>query len=289
MIRRDLHPVDGAHEWLLVSQVEHARLSGELAGAWMADDLSPRVCHGQPVARATTDEILAAVGHHDDGWASWEAAPQIDPDHGRPYSFLGEMPLADSLAIWDGSIAAARGIGPLAGWMVAGHFYELLVGSGDAVKEQAAAGWLESKDRQRREWLQTWLAAGRDHSSHVAHRALHLLQVADQLSLWLCRFCPLAAADARSEVEPFVLDWQESGVGPYRFTPGRCASQSSQSADWPALSGWNVVVTPWPFASRELSLTADAWLAPARRYASSAELVNVRRPVKLAWQLTAGR
>ena len=288
MIRRDLHRDDGPHEWLLVSQVEHARVSGALAGAWTADDLSPRVCQGAPVARETTDEILAAIAHHDDGWASWEAAPKIDPAHGRPFSFIGEMPLADSLAIWDGSIAAARGIGPLAGWMVAGHFYELLVGSGDVAKEQAGTGWLESTDRNRQQWLQDWLAADRDNSTHVANRALQLLQLADQLSLWLCRFCPLSAADAPQEVPPLVLDWPESGVGPYRFTPCRRGTRSPQSADRPARSEWLVAGIPWSFANRELRLTATAWLAPARRYADSAELVNVRRPVKLQWQFIAG-
>lgn len=288
MIRRELDTDDGDNQWLLVSQVEHAHLSGELARAWTADDLSPRVCDGQPTPRDTTDEIFAAVAHHDDGWADWEAAPAIDPAHRRPYSFISEMPLADSLAIWDGSIAAVREIGPLAGWMVAGHFYELLAASGDAVKEQMAAGWLRSTERQRCEWLQSWQAAASGNTARIADRALRLLQLADQLSLWLCRFCPLAVEAARPDAEPFILDWQDSGVGLYRLAPRRRATQSSKSADQSSDSDWAVVCTPWPFVDAQLNLAADAWLAPVRKYTSSAELVNVRRPVKLGWLLTTG-
>ena len=73
---------------------------------------------------AFSPEVVEAITHHDDGWAEWEAAPQLNPAIGGPFSFL-EMPLAEALEIWDSSIAAAGKFGPLAGCIVAGHFYRL--------------------------------------------------------------------------------------------------------------------------------------------------------------------
>src|SRR5882757_3486291 len=106
MIRREIELAEGERLWLLISQVDHAHISGELTR-----NLDERFSH----------EVIEAITHHDDGWAEWEAAPKLNPEIGGPYSFL-EMPLTESLAIWDRSIAAAREFGPLAGFIVAGHF-----------------------------------------------------------------------------------------------------------------------------------------------------------------------
>jgi hypothetical protein len=288
MIRRELQRAVGTDEWLLVSQVEHAQVSGALASAWKADDLSPRACDGQTLAAETTAEILAAITHHDDGWAAWEAAPRIDPEHGRPFSFISEMPFEESLAIWDGSIAAAGEIGPLAGWMVAGHFYELLAGSGDVAKERTSSDWLDATERRRGKWLQVWLAASPDNSTRIADRALRLLQLTDVLSLWLFRICPLTAEGDPPDAEPFELHWPHSETGPYRFTPIGCTSTRPGGAKPVGLSGWSVAGVPWPFAEAVLYLTAQAWLVPKRRYSSTEDLVNVRRQAKLEWRLTAG-
>jgi len=54
MIRRNLTLVDGTPLWLLISQVEHARVSGELTEFWQ-----------QPFP----SEVVDAITQHDDGWA----------------------------------------------------------------------------------------------------------------------------------------------------------------------------------------------------------------------------
>src|SRR5437588_5307222 len=98
MIRREIQMSDGAAIWLLVSQVEHAHVSGELMRHWR-DELTP--------------DVVEAIWHHDDGWTAWEAKPKLNPAIGGPHSFL-EMPLGESLLIWDHSIVEARKFGPLA-------------------------------------------------------------------------------------------------------------------------------------------------------------------------------
>ncbi|HVT27369.1 MAG TPA: DUF3891 family protein, partial [Lacipirellulaceae bacterium] len=76
MIRRELKLTDGAANWLLVSQVEHAHVSGELVRYWRD---------------AFSSDVVEATWHHDDGWATWEVEPKLNPEVGGPFSFL-EMP-----------------------------------------------------------------------------------------------------------------------------------------------------------------------------------------------------
>jgi Protein of unknown function (DUF3891) len=90
MIRRE-----HGRDWLLISQVDHARLAGVLAGAWNL---------GGGRMAALRDDLLQAVRQHDEGWAAWEASPTIDPETGRPRDFT-EMPMAVASEIWNRSIA----------------------------------------------------------------------------------------------------------------------------------------------------------------------------------------
>ena len=95
MIRRD-----SGNDWLLISQVEHARLAGDLAAAW-GNEQVPAL----PVA----DQLVRAVRDHDNGWWRWEQSPEIDPAAGWPRNFT-EMPATTAAPIWSASIeSAARG------------------------------------------------------------------------------------------------------------------------------------------------------------------------------------
>ncbi|MEM9657709.1 MAG: DUF3891 family protein, partial [Planctomycetota bacterium] len=111
MIRREFSLVGGRSGWLLVSQVRHAHVSGDLASRCALDlGVEAGVRSQTEQARALIDlrqRLIVTIRHHDDGWAAWESAPQIDPEQGRPRSFV-EMPLDDSLAIWSESIALAE-------------------------------------------------------------------------------------------------------------------------------------------------------------------------------------
>jgi len=88
MIRREAP--DG---FLLVSQVDHARLAADLAAAWGNDHIA-----GLPLA----EWLVPAVRDHDEGWRAWEAAPTLNAN-GVPRQFT-EMPAADATAIWTRSI-----------------------------------------------------------------------------------------------------------------------------------------------------------------------------------------
>lgn len=250
MIRRDAEN----DQWILISQVEHARLAGLLAGAW------GREAFPSPERRA---EMVSAVDHHDDGWSAWEVAPKVDPQTGRPLDFL-ETPLTDSLAIWRDSIdAAAHKAGPLAGYMVSGHFSALLRRSAARWKNQPVNATLaDDFFCQQGEQQSAWLAAARiDRSS--AERAVVWLQLFDAISLWLC-------CAERREPESFETPVQRSVA----FQPG--------SAD-----AYSLRVSSWPFEPPRLELTAVGRAVPAVKYANPSEVATAAAtPITLRWVLS---
>lgn len=261
MIRRNFVDERGAANWLLISQVAHARISGDLTERW--HELFP-------------PEVIDAITHHDDGWAKWEAAPQLDPARGRPLSFL-EMPVADAIAIWDDSITSARRIGPLAGAIVAGHFIGLARGSEHATKSPARE-WLRTMAESRATWINVWKRANSLHTEALVTVAQGMLLAADLLSLWLCCDGPVttieSAAVPNSEMEARAA----TVLGKYRFHRISMTTDGS-GVDW---QGW---LSPWPFADESLALESTAIAVPTAHYTSWSEIVAVARPMLLRWQL----
>ncbi len=147
----------------LVTQLDHARLAGELARRWNCTRL-PAVADR---------EFLEAVGGHDSGWEPLDRQPTFG-DNGRPVSFL-EWPLTSAVDAWRRSIEAARSLGPRAAEVVTRHF--CLLGRMALPRELPA---------DQRQALEGFLA---EHQSPAFDAALdnwlRLLQLCDLLSLHL--------------------------------------------------------------------------------------------------------
>jgi Protein of unknown function (DUF3891) len=268
MIRRELKLNDDAAIWLLISQVDHARMSGELVRNWR-EKFSP--------------EVVDAIAHHDDGWADWESEPKLNPAIGAPYSFL-EMPLAESLVIWDRSIASARKLGPLAGWIVAGHFYNLLADS-DHANEPPAIAWLTAKRKVRTTWLDEWIRTDRSHTLEYAKAVQQLLPLADLFSLWLCCDCPVDAKEASILANSAMKLRTDSLLAQFRFVSPECTIFESGSRHRVEELSWIVPVAPFPFKTEPLALTIQAKAAPATHYATLEKLVAASWSMELSWRL----
>ncbi len=263
MIRREpaAPDADGA-QWILISQVEHARLSGALADHWGAAPVVPLV---------DRDELLWAIVHHDDGWAAWERSPGVEPDHARPRSFT-EMPLDEGLEIWTASITGAAEHGPLAGYTVAGHFCELLrrYDTGwkhDAEKTAQAERFLATFDRLQEACFTAWQARSPSKNTpELAGRALAQLQLFDVLSLWFC-------CDEATTADEF-----ETPAGPpIALSPTGSAARGEPMA---------VRLSPWPLTVPALNLEVRGRAVPVRRYESREELAAVPlQTVQLRWRL----
>lgn len=260
MIRRTITVKDGSQHWLLISQVEHARISGELTRAWH-----------EPFS----DEVIQAITHHDDGWTKWEVAPQLDSQLGRPLSFT-EMAVADAIVIWDDSIDAGRRIGLLAGALVAGHFIGLARGSEHA-SHSPAREWLLQRAADSASWLKEWQSNSPADTAALADRAQHLLLTADLLSLWLCMDGPITsdlAAVANSEMQARST----TVLGKYRFVERQKNVAASEVA-------WLGTLEPWPFHATELNLASPARYVPVASYDSWPKIAAAARPATLRWLL----
>src|SRR4051812_29625336 len=268
MIRREMKAMDGSAIWLFISQVDHAHLSAELMRHWR-EKLSA--------------EIVEGIWHHDDGWADWELEPKLKPELGAPYSFL-EMPLEDSLSIWDRSIDAARKSGPLAGWIVAGHFYNLLADSENAGEPRAVA-WLTSKRKVRTAWLDEWVRAEKPASLEPAKHAQQMLLLADLFSLWLCCDCPVDKTDASILRNSPMKVRTDSLLAKFQFPPPECIIRESVSKNCIEGLTWTVPVEPYPFNTSPLNIATQAKVAPVQRYASWPDVSKASWPVQLEWRL----
>ena len=256
MIRRFVFDRLQGASWLLISQRDHARLALELAQDWSTPLVTP----------ATVEqELLVTIAHHDDGWLDWEAAPQADPRTGRPRQFT-EMPLEQSLVIWQRSIDVCRQYGELPGWLVAGHFSALLrhLNAWQASHHPHArivTEFLARQDRYRAAWLEQWQSADpAQHTLATAERALRWLQFFDYFSLWLC--CqPRLDPAALSSVEPACL----------RLLPRNQAA---------------IGIEPWPWRKLSRTFSVPGTLVPATSYTSSTLPVLTEPGYLLHWELT---
>ena len=242
MIRRDHQTATGEPAWLLISQVDHARLARDLAAVWRKPLLSS--------PDADDAELLAAIEHHDDGWARWEANPGVDPSTGRPRSFM-EMAVAEWVNIWSHSIEESRKAGPLAGAAVAGHFLALLDRfdswrRGSEIDKARVKAFTDYFQSRRLMWASVYPLVGPDHRQAIADEATKSLQAFDLLSLWLC---------CNEDPEPTKIPF-----------PGEHA------IEFRALSGRRITADPWPMEADQGRFEVAGEVLPHGRYASGEEV-----------------
>jgi hypothetical protein len=268
MIRRQIVLPDSDPTWLLISQVDHAHISGEIARNWQ---------------ESLTLDVVEAIRHHDDGWSSWEADPKLDPGVGAPYSFL-EMPLPESLQIWDESIATARKFGPLAGYIVAGHFYSLLNDS-DNAGEPMAVAWLTAKRKVRTAWLDEWIRGDKSHTLEYAKRAQQMLLLTDLFSLWLCCESPVAGESVPILDQSVMKPRADSLLDQFKLTSAGFGRRNPTPDNPQEALAWIVAVDPYPFSLPSLSLSSPAVAAPSAKYGSWRELTAASHTIDLRWRL----
>ena len=263
MIRRDATRADGSAKWVLISQIEHARLAGTLAEHWASS------CDALTTP-GIREELLAVIYKHDDGWIEWERSPGVDAQHGRPLAFT-EMPLDESVAIWQASIQQARTMGSLAPLLVAWHFSALLGSSNPwqsstGFADETAQKFVKQYEVQCAQWLDDWKRQsqpGGQRTDETAQRALAHLQFFDALSLWFC---------CTEQSEPNTIETS-------------CRSEITLRS--PASE--QITISPWPLTVDQLTLEVSGNLVAAERYANSDQrAATPHEPVTLRWELTAG-
>ena len=168
---------DAGSAWQVVLQTDHADLSAGFARQW-AD------------AGARHASLVVATERHDDGWAVWEQAPQIDPETSRPVGFL-EVDVPSHLAFYRAMIAAVSDDDPYAGLLVSMHgagIYRQRYGADPGLKLVHADEVRELVDafvaEQEGGYASRMAAVGVDDDLRLADYGR--LQLYDRLSLYFC-------------------------------------------------------------------------------------------------------
>lgn len=256
MIRRETQLQDGEPGWMLISQVDHARLAWELAEHWI-----------EPVGASTAanQDLLAAVLCHDDGWTAWERHPQVDSDSGRPIDFT-EMALPQAIDIWRHSIAVADQKAAFTAWLVSRHFEELLRRSHWAESEDQntiayAKAFLQEQASAQGRWLSEWQSEDpTHHTAEAADAGLTLLQRFDLLSLWFC------CAEQENQL---TLD-----------LPSGATLSLSPNIEH------HVQIEPWPHGLAPCELSIAGRIVPQRHYRNADELaIAPSEAGKITWTL----
>jgi hypothetical protein len=213
-----------AAEYWLITQPDHAALSGALARNFISAAFPP-----------VDAEIARAIELHDAGWAIFapearlDAAPAANAA-GKPVSFL-EIEPADFLRAWDASIGGAEAVCAAGGYIVSRHFCVLgegrLAAAFDNSEDTARLRHFLSSESERQQRLR--LESGR--VTAELEQLLLVLQFCDLLSLYLCcgasedvefpqAFAP-GRVRLRREKEACLLD-----PSPFRAGGGVCAPVS---------------------------------------------------------------
>ena len=204
------------------------------------------------------DSLSVAAGMHDEGWRSWDDAPEVDPA-GRPIDFP-DLDRSAHVALYSGGIEAAVSRDPRAGLLVSMHgqgLHEARLGLDGAARprerqEPAVRAFIyEQEALQAR--LRTRIGGGEALAEWV-WAGYRLLQAWDLLSLYLL--------------------WYGLPKGMTGTLAGVPRHGSDTGVDVAIEPDGDRVCTlrPYPFTEDEVVFPVAARVVPSRRYAGDGDL-----------------
>ncbi len=241
--------VDG--QLYLTEQVEHARLTADLVACWGG------VC--APVE--PLEPVRQAAALHDAGWADVDARPGVNPETGRPYSFL-DIPQDVHVAAHTRTVREARQAHPYAGLLTSLHsagLYRNRYGYLPHIASRPVAPqWRTAVERflAEQDAVQVELTAALQPDPDVLWTHYRWFQLWDMLSLFSCMLSPdstterlLCAVPQAPGAEDIAFHLRGTGSGGF-------------------------LVDPWPFETEQVALRWTARILPDRPYRSDAELLD---------------
>lgn len=198
------------NELWLISQPDHAIVSGYLAAHWGNDEFTrPGYFGAAPDPERLRAETLFAIAEHDNGWWEWEADPELSPDDGLPLGLL-DLTQHDGMERWRLGVPRFVEKHPYVSLLISFHaywlyaprceshpdaafFHPLFAHPEDAPplegEELDRAKRFVDEQREIQERLIDWLREDAEWSAAVRPENLkphvRLLQLADALSLAL--------------------------------------------------------------------------------------------------------
>jgi len=233
MIRRRLGP-----DWALISQNDHAILSGQLAERWGNAAFAP------PVPQR---EFILAAAMHDAGWPSHDDAPTLNQGH-EPLDVFESTPEL-AARVWRASADRAEAHGPFVGLMVSMHVLGLsgfLARAQHTPRETFEINRFQHREAERQESLRRQLNLPVDMpltlglappgTGDADDRVIFdfaILQAVDRMSLGIC--CTTAVFPKIDNVR------QQVGSHPISINLRREGDE-------------RLYVSPWPFSVPAIEL-----------------------------------
>lgn len=235
MIRRD--EKDG---WILISQHDHAELSGEIMKYW-----------GNKEFDGLDREVLFAIGEHDNGWKEWDSSPKVNSVSRYPMNFL-EMSSSDQSEIWRRCFKRHSANHPYASALIALHFGKL---NEKSLNKNSNNGMARALQIEISDFVSDMLKINISNSDlnslpKDVQVNLRLVQVADIISLTLCH------------------GWLSIGIEdvPVSYN-GSTAILNLKSID-----GSNYVMAPYPFSQPLINLQVEGRRLGQKKFSGDAEL-----------------
>jgi hypothetical protein len=248
---------DRGDHLLVIRQTDHALLSGFLAREW-GNELFQRP--------DMVESFCLAAREHDNGWAEWEAAPQIDPKTRMPYTFMS-IPTEEHIEMYQRGIDRVVKVDAYAGLLVTMHCAGLY-DRARATLPGFSAKYVKSSELQmvnefvqRLRALQLRLKA--DLRTNPAMKSLadeeslqwsgRLLEILDRLSLYFCLRPP-----DRASMESVP------------------ANHEGGEVDWElrARDDNGITLAPYSFRREPLSISILARRVPKRLYGDQADFLR---------------
>jgi len=228
---------------IAIGQASHAWIAGQLARAWGNE----RIPAPEP-----REEVCLAAEQHDVGMADWDLRPVLNPDTGRPQSFL-EMPLPVHVGLWTAAPGRLLTQSRYAALLVSMHGTALYAhrdtSSMSEVDRELVQGYLDSQRT-----FQDDLAARIGADRAQLRRNQQLLWTWDAISLALClRWDPLSLAEVPARHGQLDLELELKLLGADRYT-----------------------LDPWPFGPESVRMRCEGARLDGR-YESDPELQRALR------------
>jgi len=227
MVVRELP--DGA---LAIGQPSHAWLSGQLARAWGNERFG---------AVWPWEEVCLAAEQHDVGMAGWDLEPELDPQTGRPRSFM-TMALATHLELWSAAPHRLRAQSRYAALLVSLHGTALYgrrdLDAMEPERSEAVRRYLAGQRALQDEWLvelRADPATARAGERACVERNRALVWTWDTLSLAL------------------LLDWAPHDTDPVPTADRPVVVRLSPLEP----EGGRYAIAPWPFARERVEVRCE--------------------------------
>jgi hypothetical protein len=245
-------------EFLLITQDDHARLSGHLAAHYG---------NARFAVPSPRRDVVEAVTRHDAGWELHDSEPTLNPQQWPLHVF--ETPPQISAKVWSESVRRAREHGPYCALLVSLHTLALSAlqqqhySAVDLRPRHAMELFELNKFQQRQIEIQEELRAmlglrtdlpltiglAKRRTSEAEDLLLsnyHILKAMDQVSLaLLCSGNPFATIENISS---------RPGAEPQHLSVGY-------------MGEWAVKVSPWPFDADRIETQVPLRRVPAERFA----------------------